>query len=123
MFEVLLRDAPEVVREAGLRSVALRLGGNFLPGQDIPLPRRLSLAVDRLNELHYQARWEAGIDGARIILAHCPYAAIIAAYPELCTMDAYLLEQRSGLPVEQIAKLQPSVKGYPFCVFRVTGNR
>ena len=89
----------------------------------IRLPGRLTQAVDRLNELHYQARWEAGPDGAHIILGHCPYAAIIAAYSELCRMDAYLLEQRCGSPVEQTARLQPSAKGYPFCIFRVTGNR
>jgi predicted ArsR family transcriptional regulator len=123
MFESLLREAPETLREARLRSMALRLGGNTLPGPETPHPRRLTLAVDRLNELHYQARWEAGIDGARIILGHCPYSSIISAYPELCRMDANLLEQRSGSPVEQIAKLQPSAKGYPFCIFRVTGNR
>ena len=123
MFDSLLRGAPESVREAGLRAMALRLGGKNMPGHDTRLPHRLTLVVDRLNELHYQARWEAGIDGARFILGHCPYAAIVAEYPELCRMDAYLLEQRSGSPVEQMAKLQPSAKGYPFCVFRVTGNR
>jgi len=123
MLEVFLQDGPEPLRAAGLRSMALQLGGTALPGPQTALPRRLSQAVDRLNELHYRARWEAGSEGARIILGHCPYAAIIAAHPELCRMDAYLLEQRSGAPVEQVAKLQPSVKGYPFCAFRVTGNR
>jgi len=123
LLEGLLRNASEAEQEVRLKSVALQLGGNNTPG---PLPsalRQLTQAVDRLNELHYQARWEAGIDGAHIILGHCPYAAIIATYPELCRMDAYLLEQGSGSPVEQMAKLQPSAKGYPFCVFRVTGNR
>jgi len=123
LFEGLLGDAPEAVQEARLRSVALRLGGGNNPDTATRLPRRLTQAVDRLNDLHYQARWEAGPEGARIILGHCPYAAIIAAHPELCRMDAYLLEQRSGSPVEQVAKLQPSAKGYPFCVFRVSGNR
>ena len=123
LFDGLLRDAPEAAREAGLRSVALRLGGGDMSDPAIRLPGRLTQAVDRLNELHYQARWEAGPDGAHIILGHCPYAAIIAAYSELCRMDAYLLEQRCGSPVEQTARLQPSAKGYPFCIFRVTGNR
>jgi predicted ArsR family transcriptional regulator len=123
MFDGLLRNGSEAVREAGLQSVAMRLGGNDRPGPEASALRRLTQAVDRLNELHYQARWEAGIEGARIILGHCPYAAIIATTPELCRMDAYLLEQRCGSTVEQTAKLQPSTKGYPFCVFRVTGNR
>jgi predicted ArsR family transcriptional regulator len=123
MFECFMREAPETVREAGLRSIALCLGGKNLPNSDTPLPRRLTLAVDRLNELHYQARWEAGIDGARIIMEHCPYVAIIKKYPELCQMDADLLEQRSSLPVEQVARLQRSTKGFPFCVFRVSTTR
>jgi predicted ArsR family transcriptional regulator len=123
LLEGLLRNASEVAQEAGLQSVALRLGGDNMPGPDTSLLLRLTQVVDRLNELHYQARWEAGIDGAHIILGYCPYAAIIATHPELCRMDAYLLEQRSGSPVEQTAKYQPSTKGYPFCVFRVTGNR
>jgi len=120
MVAVYLQEVSAQVRESGLRAVALRLGGNNAPGPATLLPRRLTMAVDRLNELHYQARWEAGMDGAHIILGHCPYAAIIAAYPELCRMDAYLLEQRSGSPVEQLSKLAPSAKGYPFCAFRVS---
>jgi predicted ArsR family transcriptional regulator len=122
MFASFLREAPEGASEGQLRSIAVHLGGD-LPEPAPAAPRRLTQAVERLNELHYQARWEAGIDGARIILGHCPYAAIIANYPELCRMDAYLLEQRSGAPVEQVARLQPSAKGYPFCVFRVSGKR
>jgi predicted ArsR family transcriptional regulator len=122
MFDAWLKDAQEPVRKAGLRALALRLGGNDLPGPDALLLHRLTLAVDRLNALHYQARWEAGVDGAHIILGHCPYAAIIAAHPELCQMDAFLLEQRTALPVEQVAKLQPGAQGYPFCIFRVTGH-
>jgi predicted ArsR family transcriptional regulator len=123
MFESLLREAPETVQSAGLNSMALHLGGKDKPDPDTPLPHRLTLAVDRLNELHYKARWEAGIDGARIILGHCPYAAIIAAYPELCRMDEHLLEQRSGSSIEQVARLQRSANGYPFCIFRVVRNR
>ncbi len=34
MLEVWLKDAPEAVREAGLRSLAQRLGGDDLPGPD-----------------------------------------------------------------------------------------
>lgn len=122
MLEAWLKEAPEPVREAGLRSLAQRLGGDDLPGPGTQLLRRLALTVDRLNELHYQARWEAGADGARIILGHCPYAAIIAAHPELCRMDAFLLEQRTSSAVEQLAKLQPGAQGYPFCLFRATGS-
>ena len=123
MLNIWLRNATADVLEAGLRSVALQLAGGNLPNPDILLTHRLTRLVDRLNELHYQARWEAGVDGPNVTFAHCPYAAIIASNPELCLMDAFLLEQWTGLPVEQMAMLQRSVKGYPFCTFRVTSKR
>ena len=123
MLETFIRATPLADQAAGLRCMASTLGGIAIPDPHTPLSRRLTQAVERLSELHYQARWEAGIDGAHVILGHCPYAAIIAAYPELCRMDAFLLEQRSGSPVEQVARLQGSAKGYPFCTFRVIGNR
>jgi predicted ArsR family transcriptional regulator len=119
MFDVWLKEAAEEVREAGLRSVARRLTGENLPAPNIPVPQRLALAVDRLNELHYQARWEASAAGPRILLGHCPYAEIISRYPELCQMDAHLLELQLVLPARQTAKLERSATGLPQCAFIV----
>ena len=109
--------------ESNLKSLAIRLGGEHLPDPDLLLTHRLTRLMDRLNELHYQARWEAGAQGPNIILGHCPYAAIIATNPELCRVDGYLLEQWTGSRVEQTAKLQTGIKGYPACAFVVTGKR
>jgi predicted ArsR family transcriptional regulator len=106
--------------EAGLKSVAEVLAGS----SDVkaPMVQRLARAVEWLNELCYQARWEAGATGPHLILGHCPYAAIIAAHPKLCRMDAVLLEMRLGLSVTQIAKLQLNDKGLPFCAFGINSN-
>ena len=120
MLDVFVKNPTGEEPEASLRSMALRLAGESSPVPDRQLTRQLNQIVDRLNELHYQARWEAGMDGPHVILGHCPYSAIITDYPELCRMDAFLLEQRTGLPAEQTAKLQPSAKGYPFCTFKIT---
>jgi len=120
LFDIWLGGAPDESREAGLRSVAERLAG--VTDVKIPVMKRLIRAVERLNELHYQARWEASAAGARLILGHCPYAAIVADHPELCRMDAFLLETRLGSSVEQTAKLQLSDKGLPFCAFLMVGN-
>ncbi len=117
VLTVWIRNIPDRDREAALHAIAQRLAGENPSEQTSLLSLRLAHLVDRLNELHYQARWEAGSSGPRVILGHCPYAAIIADYPELCRMDAYLLELWVGLPVKQTAKLQPSVKGAPFCRF------
>jgi predicted ArsR family transcriptional regulator len=50
---------------------------------NLPIPKRLALLVEKLNERHYQARWEAGADGPRVIFGRCPYAAVIEGHPEL----------------------------------------
>ena len=82
-----------------------------------PLMRRLASTIERLNSMHYQARWEAGAEGPRIILGHCPYRAIIADHPELCQMDAALLTELLQDEVMQTAKLEPAAGGLPFCGF------
>jgi len=55
--------------------------------------------------MNYHARWEAGRAGPRVILGHCPYAAIIEKHPELCQMDAALLEELTGESAEQVAQI------------------
>jgi predicted ArsR family transcriptional regulator len=122
LINVWLSNAPESVLEAGLRSVAFQIGGSNLPGPEILLPHRLARLVDRLNELHYQSRWEAGLKGPNVILGHCPYAAIIASNPEICRLDAILVEQWTGSTAEQIAMLKKSAKGVPYCSFHVSSN-
>lgn len=121
-FAVWLRDTPEAFRETGLRSLAQQLAGVGFSGPPVPMPRRLARTVDRLNDLHYRARWEAGAEGPRLILGYCPYVAILADLPELCCMDAFLLEQCIGQPVEQTAMLQPNLNGFPFCTFQLKGQ-
>jgi predicted ArsR family transcriptional regulator len=117
MFDVWVRNATEEARTNGLRSMARQLAGDNLPDRSANIQRRLALAVDRLNQLHYQARWEASVAGPRVVLGYCPFSAIIASYPELCTMDAFLLGAQLGQPVTQTAKLQSTSRGLPFCLF------
>ena len=120
LFDVWLDGVADERREKDLRSLAERLAGGA--ESKAPVMKRLVRAVERLNELHYQARWEASAAGPRLILGHCPYAAIVADHPELCRMDAFLLETRLGASVEQTAKLQLSDKGLPFCAFLMVGD-
>jgi predicted ArsR family transcriptional regulator len=98
-----------------LRTLALRLGGE--PTSARHITQRLAAAVRRLNDLEYQARWEAHALAPRVILGNCPYAAIIEGHPELCQMDAYLLENQLGQAVSQTAKLERNPQGLPVCVF------
>jgi predicted ArsR family transcriptional regulator len=70
-----------------------------------PIVRRLNLVVEKLNQMNYHARWEAGREGPRIILGHCPYAEIIERHPELCKIDAAMLKALMGQSAEQLSKI------------------
>jgi predicted ArsR family transcriptional regulator len=70
-----------------------------------PIVKRLNLVVEKLNQMNYHARWEAGPEGPRVIFGHCPYAAIIEKHPELCRMDAAVLKGLTGQSAEQLSKI------------------
>ena len=81
---------------------------------NLSIPKRLALLIDKLNEKHYQSRWEAGADGPRVIFGRCPYAAVIEGHPELCRMDASVLGNAIGREVSQLGRIE---KGQGVCVF------
>lgn len=83
---------------------------------NLPISKRLALLVEKLNEKHYQSRWEAGAEGPRIIFGRCPYAAVIEGHPELCQMDAEVLVRALNGDVRQMEKME---KGRGVCVFSV----
>lgn len=112
--------------DEALRSLAgqiIQAGGAAQPPGEENLTRRLYRTVHHLNGLHYQARWEAWRGAPRLILGHCPYAAIIDRHPELCRMDAHLLEALAQAQVEQTEKLVPGTQGALHCIFRVIEAR
>jgi predicted ArsR family transcriptional regulator len=80
-----------------------------------PAAKRLTRLVEHLNRANYHARWEAGAEGPRIVLTHCPYAAILEQHPELCQMDAALLSEGMRLPARQVARM--GRQGAPSCIF------
>ena len=101
LSDALLAEAGTKVR---MEALAKRLvGESDFAGQ--PIVKRLNLVVEKLNQMNYHARWEAGREGPRIILGHCPYAAIIEKHPELCQMDAALLEGLTGESAEQLSQI------------------
>ena len=101
LADALLMEAGSQVRGEAL---AQRLIGesNFASQ---PVVKRLNLVVEKLNQMNYHARWEAGREGPRIIFGHCPYAAIIEKHPELCKMDAVMLKELMGQSAEQLSKI------------------
>jgi predicted ArsR family transcriptional regulator len=134
LLDMVLEGLPADERPVVLRNLAERLevasrpyerarpeGQNSIeaPKSRPNLTQRLTTAVQRLNELNYQARWEAHAQAPRLVLGHCPYAAILAAHPEICQLDAALLESLVGAPVEQTARLARDPSGATYCAFAV----
>ncbi len=119
MLNEWLSNLAPAKREVALRALAKALVSKI--GQissQVPIAKRLAWVIAKLNEFHYQSHWEAGVEGPRVLFAHCPYAAIIEKHPELCRMDAAMLvSSLGGEDVQQIAKLERG--GAPACVFVV----
>lgn len=101
-----------------MKALAAQLAGAQSPPND-PATKRLVEAVQHLTPLGYKPHWEARPQGPQIVLGRCPYADIISDHPELCQMDAHLLEQLLGGTAEQTAKLTRGPQGTPQCVFRI----
>jgi len=113
LSEALLAETGSSVR---MEALAKRLAGES-DFKSQPLAKRLSLVVEKLNQMNYHARWEAGSDGPRIIFGHCPYATIVGKHPELCEMDLHLLSQLIARPVDNESKSEIQ-KRCPF-VFQI----
>jgi len=113
-----LESLPPDEHPAALARLAEQLAQGFPPPSG-SLTHRLGQAVQQLNDFHHDARWEARPDAPRIVLGHCPYLAILPGHPELCRLDAWLLEKALGLPVIQKARLEKDARGMVGCVFTV----
>jgi predicted ArsR family transcriptional regulator len=130
-----IENLPAPQRQAAYQRLAARMACAHMPVptstvQPSPLqPSKLTKpsltgqlykTIRRLNELHYQAHWEAHVDAPRIILAHCPYIALLHQHPQICQLDACLLETLLESPVKQLARLTPDAKDLTQCVFQLT---
>lgn len=115
LSEALLSEAGSTLK---MEAVAKRLIGetNFASQ---PIAKRLNSAVEKLNQMNYHARWEAGAEGPRMIFGNCPYAAIVAKHPELCKMDEAMLMALSGERADRESKSETQRSGYCPYVFLI----
>ncbi|MFZ5883904.1 MAG: helix-turn-helix transcriptional regulator [Chloroflexota bacterium] len=110
LSEALLAEARSSVR---VEALAKRLAGEIsVAGQ--PVAKRLNLLIEKLNQMHYHAHWEAGAEGPRVLFGHCPYAAVVGGHPELCEMDASLLSLLAARPVVREARPDTPKHACPF---------
>jgi len=113
LSDALLTEAGSSVR---VEALAKRLAGesNFV---NQPVAKRLNLLIEKLNQMNYHTRWEAGAEGPRVLFGHCPYAAVIAKHPELCKMDENILRELMGQPAAQTSRIGKD--GSLLCVFLI----
>lgn len=96
---------------------------NLPENQDLTPIGKLNKAVQRLNELQYQASWEAHPSGPRLLLRHCPYLDLPQDYPLLCEIDEYLLTSLLAQPMELAERRSPHQNIPNLCIFRPRNNR
>ena len=113
LVDALFAEADEDIE---IEAVGRRIAGERATASQ-PLMRRLASAIERLNAMHYQARWEAGAEGPRVILGHCPYAGLVEKHSQLCQIDSALLAELLDGDVSQTAKLEIGAGDKPFCTF------
>jgi predicted ArsR family transcriptional regulator len=110
----LRHDSDEAVMSALTRALVQQLSD---PAIEATGRARLAALAGRLSALHYQAHWEAGALGPRLIFGNCPYATVIAKHPALCQMDRRAISALVGTEARQEAKIDPRGKGPSRCVF------
>ncbi len=120
LLDELLKKPSDTKRQAAMHTLAVRLYDQIgRIDQNKHGTKRLATLVEKLNEHHYQARWEAGSEGPRILFARCPYAAIIEQHPELCQMDGFMLEEEMDGQARQLAKIDQKPGGSTHCIFLI----
>lgn len=115
-YEVFLEQLAKQIAKTGLE-----LSSN-IPGKALKLSQRLVSAIEILNCLNYQARWEAHGHGPHIILNRCPYLKILPEHPELCRMDQFLIETITLSPAKQTARLTKHPDGRTYCLFHLNSK-
>jgi len=63
----------------------------------LPLPDRMGMVVQFLNDHGYEASWETSSDGFILHTRNCPYHVVAADQPALCDMDMRLVAGLLGI--------------------------
>ena len=72
----------------------------------LPLTKRLNQLAKELSAQGYQARWEARSTGPSVVFRNCPYYDLLSQHPELCQIDAAMLQNFLARDVTHQAKIQ-----------------
>jgi predicted ArsR family transcriptional regulator len=103
-----------------MREIAVQITAQVLPTRSPA--RQIQQAIRWLNHHHYHARWEASATGARIILDHCPYLALLPEYPNICKLDIAIITRLNNQPMELTNQwAECPTQPYP-CIFSPATN-
>jgi predicted ArsR family transcriptional regulator len=118
LLTITLADLSQEEQKSFLCRVAAALVGETdLQG---PLSQRLVRAIEKLNELGYVSRWEAHATAPRLILENCPFANLLNQHPQLCQLDACMLEILLDEPVVQIESQTDNPSNH--CIYIIRGG-
>jgi predicted ArsR family transcriptional regulator len=109
-----------------LQTIAKRIAGSGdIQTGSVPinLAARLYLAIQRLNRLHYQARWEARSNAPRLVFSNCPYLNMVERIPVMCEIDLALIQVLVGMPASQKDRLVQDSRGERICIFQLGTTR
>ena len=118
VLKVLLEGVTEDSREIVFQKISACLVTEGIQPKG-NLTQRLASSVRHLNEMNYEARWEAHIDAPRILITYCPYSAIVSDHPEICQVDAIVIGDLLGQPVRKISMIGKNETGDKQCIFRI----
>jgi predicted ArsR family transcriptional regulator len=116
LLSILLRNIESADRDTMLYKIASQMVEKYKPDHFNPT-RRYYYSILALNRMNYRAHWEAHISNPRIMLGHCPYRTILEQHPEVCQLDAFILQELFGTSVRQTEKLTINSKDLPECAF------
>ena len=105
-----------------LEGVADRMASEaFIP--DAPMPDRLDVVVDFLNESGYEASWERAEDGYILHTLNCPYHQLAAETDMLCRMDMRLITALIGSVPRKLQRVAEGANRCSYFVSEVTQVR
>jgi predicted ArsR family transcriptional regulator len=116
LLNALLEGKDTQERETQMQKVALKLIKGNIPSSNLQ-SKRINETIQQLNQMNYNARWEAHLEGPHIILENCPFLEIVGDIPEICRMNKYILEEMLGNTVIHTAQLEPTKSGLRRCIF------
>lgn len=121
LLTTILDSVPTTEKNTILQGVARQMANKSIVDRHNPT-QQLYSSIRALNRMSYQAHWEAHIENPRIMFGHCPYLCILDQHPEICQLDAFLLQELLDRPAEQVEKLTLDARGLPECTFLLNRN-